>query len=127
MNILSIQSEDITEAPEPEIVKEVPKKEKVHLGQVLELAVQSMSVTMETEEEEELPQKETHHEPVTNQPPQEVNIVTHQKMNFESTEDQDSDFEWKLENEEEAATHSPPAKKKKLAASTSFIVPTVKI
>ncbi len=123
VNILSIQAEDITEVPEID-QKEAPKKEKVHLGQVLELAVQSMSVTMETEEEEELVQKETH-QPINTQPPQEVNIVTHQKMTFESTEDQDSDFEWKLENEEEAASQSPPAKKKKLTASTSFIVPTV--
>lgn len=122
MNILSIQPEEVVETPEE--VKETPPKEKVDLGQVLELAVQSMSVTMETEEEELTQNKETH-QPVNNQSTQE--IISHSKMTFESTEDQDSDFEWKLENEEESTSHSPPAKKKKLNTSSSFIVPTVSI
>lgn len=119
---MSIQAEEVSETQEE--IKETPKKEKVNLGQVLELAVQSMSVTMETEEEEELTHKETH-QSVNTQSPQE--IISHQKMTFETTDDQDSDFEWKLENEEESTSHSPPAKKKKLNASTSFIVPTVGI
>lgn len=123
VNILSIQPEEMAEAEE--IITDPPKKEKVNLGQVLELAVQSMSVTMETEEEEEeLTEKHTN-KSVNTQISQEVLEVTHQKMTFESTKDHDSDFEWKLENEEEPVIHSPPAKKKKITASSSFIVPTV--
>lgn len=121
VNILSIQSEEMAESEDTNT--EPPKKEKVNLGQVLELAVQSMSVTMETEEEEEVEQKETskHADIQISQEDLEV----HQKITFESTKDHDSDFEWKLENEEEPVSHSPPAKKKKITASNSFIVPTV--
>lgn len=122
VNILSIQPEEMAEVEE--IITDPPKKEKVNLGQVLELAVQSMSVTMETEEEEELTEKHTN-KSVNTQITQEVLEVTHQKMTFESTKDHDSDFEWKLENEEDPVIHSPPAKKKKMTASSSFIVPTV--
>ncbi|XP_032793476.2 uncharacterized protein LOC116930192 isoform X2 [Daphnia magna] len=120
VNILSIQSEEMAESEDTNT--EPPKKEKVNLGQVLELAVQSMSVTMETEEEEEVEQKETskHADIQISQEDLEV----HQKITFESTKDHDSDFEWKLENEEEPVSHSPPAKKKKITASNSFIVPT---
>ena len=56
------------------------------------------------------------------------------KITYESADDQDSDFEWKLENEEDADNHSPPAKKKKTAAtvaaatnSNNLIIPTVKV
>jgi hypothetical protein len=122
VNILSIQPEEMAEVEE--IITDPPKKEKVNLGQVLELAVQSMSVTMETEEEEELTEQHTN-KSVNTQITQEVLEVTHQKMTFESTKDHDSDFEWKLENEEDPVIHSPPAKKKKMTASSSFIVPTV--
>ena len=123
VNILSIQSEEMAEAEETNA--EPPKKEKVNLGQVLELAVQSMSVTMETEEED-LTEKQIN-KPVSAEASPEVIEITQQKMTFETTKDHDSDFEWKLENEEEPVIHSPPAKKKKMTASSSFIVPTVSI
>lgn len=123
VNIVSIQPEEMAEAEDINI--EPPKKEKVNLGQVLELAVQSMSVTMETEEDEELTEKETSNH--ANIEISQDDLEIHQKITIESSRDHDSDFEWKLENEEEQVSHSPPAKKKKMTASNSFIVPTVSV
>ena len=126
VNILSIQAEEDLDTEAAEDIKESPKKEKVNLGQVLELAVQSMSVTMETEEEEGdmLVVKDGTQSTNTTQPVQaSQDSLPLTRMTFESTEDQDSDFEWKLDNEEETVSHSPPTKKKKLNAS--YIVPTV--
>lgn len=150
VNILSIMS-DPTAEPEAEMTTEEPakeesppqQKEKVELGQVLELAVQSMSVSMEEEDIElskdnnipeidqnsvEAPKetnssisKFTHH--------QQAKQTTHQiKISYESAEEQDSDFEWKLENEEDSpVSHSPPAKKKKMLSTNAaaVVVPTV--
>lgn len=145
VNILSI----VPDSTEPEMLTELikedpPQKEKVELGQVLELAVQSMSVTMEEEETviqimdqpNEIqnhvePQKETNYR-FTQQKVQ--HSAPQIKITYESADDQDSDFEWKLENEEDADSHSPPAKKKKTAAtvaaatnSNNLIIPTVKV
>ena len=151
VSILSIMSdtteqqaeeEMTTQEPQKEESPAPPQKEKVELGQVLELAVQSMSVTMDEEDMEfskdnntaeivkntvEAPKennssinKFTHH--------QQAKQSTHQiKITYESAEEQDSDFEWKLENEEDSSvSHSPPAKKKKmLPTSAAPVNPSV--
>ena len=107
LNILSIQQEDAEN-------KETPKK--VNLGEVLELAVQSMSVTMAEEDVEEKNEMTdnfsvAHHD---------NNIFT-LRNSYESADE--SDFEWKLDNEEDSTVLSPPSKKKKLSANA--IVPIV--
>ena len=111
MNILSIQAED-------SVVKEAPKK--VNLGEVLELAVQSMSVTMAEEEMEEKATAPTQNSTSMFTDGKNLN----HRNSYDSNEDQESDFEWKLDNEDETVSHSPPTKKKKLNLNT--IVPTVK-
>ena len=45
---------------------------------------------------------------------------------YEITEDQDSDFEWKLDNDEENSSHSPPIKRKK-TGNANVVVPTVSV
>lgn len=192
VNILSIQAEESMadqagDSETTEVSIEVSSKDKVNLGQVLELAVQSMSVTMEPEEEEEEeeatnkieentvtveltaeasapevqsepsapspiaspapatveipePAPSTASEPVVEQPavaelplsttitpiPQPEESLLQEKIAFVPTED-DSDFEWKLDNEEDVVIQSPPTKKKKTAGSANVIVPTVSI
>jgi len=104
LNILSIQQE----ASE---TKESSKK--VNLGEVLELAVQSMSVTMAEEDGEE--KNEVEHYQARND-----SSVFTLRTPYESPDE--SDFEWKLDNEEDHTILSPPMKKKKMSANA--IIPT---
>ena len=111
LNIVSYQAE----ASEPQ-----KEKKKVQLGEVLELAVKSMSVTMAEDDVD----KETE----VQEPEKSSNHVAESESHkvYEITEDQDSDFEWKLDNEEENSSHSPPIKRKK-TGNANVVVPTVSV
>lgn len=105
LNILSIQQEG-SESKE--------SSKKVNLGEVLELAVQSMSVTMAEEDGEEK------HEAESFASARNDSSVFTLRTPYESPDE--SDFEWKLDNEEDSIILSPPLKKKKMS---NTIVPTV--
>ena len=121
VNIVNIQSQSS--------VVEQKEKKKVELGEVLELAVQSMSATMTEDEAEN--SKQAQQQSQSEEKPRVVRRPVpekHQTYDL-SAEDLDSDdFEWKLDNEEDSigVSHSPVVKKKKTSASSSnVIVPTV--
>lgn len=144
----------VEEPTEEEATEDQPptKKEKVNLGQVLELAVQSMSVTMEEEETQDDKSKKVPPKAVTATPATNITAVKTQPAvktqtavtisatsNDSAGDDDDgqssesSDFEWKLDNGDDGSGRSPPAKKKKMGATTAtasasgnYIVPTVK-
>lgn len=118
VNILSIQ---------PEQSEKRDTGKKVKLGEVLEIAVQSLSVTMA---EEEVDDKEgstsdsgKHKvESIVADDSKVTQPLTSRRQSA-AAEEHDSDFEWKLDNEEETVAHSPPVKRKKV--SSTSVIPTV--
>ena len=107
--------DEVKKEPQPQ-----QQKKKVQLDEVLELAVQSMSATLGEEMDEQRSAVDR-------------SEANEGRKNFDAAEDRDSDFEWKLDNDDEAtatsataaSTISPPAKRKKMGANHNVILPTV--